>query len=141
MTKSTLLRQQLIQNTIIRSSNVTNDITHAVWPPLTTQLVSFIGEGGFNALYARSMYLTHEVFPWLLAADMPGSAAVRLNHLKMSLQAQSAEEANKASHFLLLTFTNILASLIGEPLTLALLSSAWDDGANGEAGIVEQRSF
>ena len=143
MSKNTLLRQHLIQRAIARNRNETetNDITHAVWPPLATQLVSIIGEGGFNALYARSLYLTHEAFPWLTSGDAPGSVEVRLTDLKNCLQEQSADEANKACHFLLLTFTNILASLIGEPLTLALLSSAWGDDTNDEAAIVEQRSF
>ena len=109
-----------------------------LWRPLASKLVSIIGEGGFNSLYARSLYLTHAPFPWLAPGDTSRFADFRLPDLKISLDGQSATEANKASHMLLLTFTNILASLIGEPLMTNILSSAWGDDAADMAVAVKE---
>lgn len=128
---------QLIHRAVARSTGDAADIAIQLWQPLAFQLTLVIGEGGFNSLYARSYYLTREAFPWLMADD-PDDAAYpadsRFSDLKISLEGQSASEANKASHMLLLTFTNILASLIGEPLTTSILNSAWGDDAAPIAG-------
>ena len=121
------------------------DVTIQLWQALTPKLISIIGEGGFNSLYARSLYLTHADFPWLapgesnryltdavpwLAPGESSSAVSRFTGLKFSLERQSAAEAKQASLMLLLTVTNILASLIGEPLTIGILRSAWGDDAS-----------
>lgn len=123
-------RQQLIHRTIARSTDAAAEVAIQLWQPLASQLISLIGEGGFNALYARSLYLIHADFPWLAPSEAPRCADGRFADLKISLDAQSAPEATKASHMLLLTFTDILASLIGEPLTINILRSAWGGDAS-----------
>ncbi|HEY5503650.1 MAG TPA: hypothetical protein VIK28_00720, partial [Sedimentisphaerales bacterium] len=50
----------------------------------------------------------------------------RFADLKKSLQAQSPTLAREANCLLLITFSNILASMIGERLTTRILDSAWD---------------
>lgn len=122
-------RQQLIHRARTRGNGDAPDVVLQLWQPLASQLIPLIGEGGFHALFARSLYLTRATFPWLAPGDTLRAADAWFVNLRICLEAQSAIEANKASHMLLLTFTDILASLIGEALTISILRSVWGDDA------------
>lgn len=146
METSDIRRQQLIERAMAKNDGEVADVAIQLWQALMPKLTSIIGEGGFNSLYARGLYLTHTDFPWLApgessryltdaaflwrASGESSSAASRFAGLKFSLERQSAPEANQASLMLLLTVTNILASIIGEPLTIGILHSAWGDDAS-----------
>lgn len=127
MSISDVQRQQLIQAAMTKRTGEVADVAVDLWQTLAFQLISIVGEGGFNSLYARSIYLTHAAFPWLALVDASRTNDFQFTDLNISLKGQSVTEANKANHMLLLTFTNTLASLIGEPLTINILSSAWGD--------------
>jgi hypothetical protein len=122
-------RQQLIQKAVARGAGKASEVALGLWQPLTCELVSIIGEGGFDTLFARSLHLTHASFPWLAPGERLRLADFRLAEFAIRLDGQSAGEASRASYLLLQTFTDILASLIGEPLTTGILNSAWDDRA------------
>jgi hypothetical protein len=100
------------------------------WEQMATHIISIIGEGGFQSLYARSVYLTQSTFPWLFAADLSPATNQRFAALKTSLAGQTTALAYEANQLLLSTFTGILASLIGEQLTARILRSAWGDKAS-----------
>jgi hypothetical protein len=123
-------RQQLIQLAMDNSIGEVPDVAIQLWQLLSSQLISIIGEGGFNSLYDRSLYLTRAAFPWLAAGVPSHPIESRFSELKVSLAAQAAPVASKASQMLILTFTNILASLIGERLTIDILGSAWGNHAS-----------
>jgi hypothetical protein len=129
MATSDVLRKQLIETAMANGTGGAADTAILLWQPLASELIAIIGEGGFNTLYARSIYLTQAAFPWLGAGDGSQVAVFRLTDLKNSFDGQSDNEANQASQMLLLTFTDILASLIGESLTAGILSSAWGNSA------------
>jgi hypothetical protein len=130
MSTSDVQRQQLIQTAMANCVGEVADVAVDLWQALASQLISIVGEGGFNSLYARSIYLTRAAFPWLALIDASRVNDFKFTDLKNSLERQNIVEANKASYMLLLTFTNTLASLIGESLTLNLLSSAWGVSAS-----------
>lgn len=107
------------------------DAAITLWELMATQIISIVGEGGFNSLYARSVFHTQATFPWLATDLLPPHADHRFAELKMSLEGQSPAQASGANTLLLITFTDILASLIGEQLTSSILRSAWgNDAAN-----------
>jgi hypothetical protein len=95
-----------------------------LWELMAAQIISVIGESGFSSIYARSLFLAQSTFPWL-PDDSTAAAEHRFAELKKSLDAQPASQAGEANSLLLLTFTDILASLIGETLTSHLLYLAW----------------
>jgi hypothetical protein len=95
-----------------------------VWEKLAVQLVSIIGEGGFQSLYSRSLHLTSLTFPWI-AGNHPPQTASRFADLKINLEGRDSAEAAEANIALLITFIDILALLIGEVLTTSILRSAW----------------
>jgi hypothetical protein len=123
-------RRQLIQSAMANRIGEVPEIALQLWQPLLSQLISIIGEGGFSSLYDRSLHLTRATFPWLAAGEPLRSIDSRFSELKVNLAGQGSTEANKASHMLILTFTDILASLVGEPLTIDILGSAWNNHAS-----------
>lgn len=110
------------------------DVVIHLWERLASELISIIGEGGFQSLYSRSVHLTNVTFPWLMLSHPSQQADSRFAGLKISLEGRDFTEASEASIALLTTFIDILALLIGEPLTTSILRSAWGDGAFDIAG-------
>jgi hypothetical protein len=131
MTPPDLLRHQIIESLTASPPEKTGDSAIGLWEQMASQIISIVGEGGFNSLYARSVYLTQSSFPWLTASSPQTDQ--RFAALKASLEAQTPAQANVANRLLLITFTDIVASLIGDPLTTRILRSAWGIDASGRA--------
>lgn len=134
MATSDVLRYQIINSLVAQHTEKVADAAIDLWAQMATQIISIIGEGGFNSLYGRSVFLTRSTFPWLAAGLLPPQADQRFAGLKMSLEGRTPAQASEANSLLLITFTDILASLIGEQLTTSILRSAWGDDASELAG-------
>ncbi|MES2534823.1 MAG: hypothetical protein V4632_03025 [Pseudomonadota bacterium] len=94
---------------------------------LAAELISIIGDGGFQSLYSRSVHLTSASFPWMLKNHPSQQPDARFAGLQAALEERNFTEAGEASIALLTTFIDILALLIGELLTTSILRSAWGD--------------
>jgi len=127
------LRHQLIERLMARHTEKVAYAAIGLWEPLATQVVSLVGEEGFNSLYARSAFVAQSKFPWLAAHSLSPQTDLRFVELKTSLEGQIAAQARAANNLLLTTFTDILAALIGEQLTAGILRSAWGDDASYSA--------
>lgn len=125
-----LPRRQLIERLMAQHPEKVADAAIDLWAQMAAQIISIVGEDGFNSLYARSVFLTQPTFPWLTASSLPQQNDQRFAELKKGLEGQTPSQAHEANSLLLLTFTGILAALIGEPLTTRILCSAWGDDAS-----------
>lgn len=125
MENSDLLRHMLIKRLMAQHTEKVADAAVDLWEQMATQIISIVGEAGFNSLYARSVFLTQTSFPWLAASSSLSQPDHRFAELKMSLKAKTAAQVSEANTLLLITFTDILATLIGEQLTTSILRSAW----------------
>lgn len=125
METGNLLRHQIIESLMAQHTEKVANAAINLWEPMAAQIISIVGEGGFNSLYARSVFLTQSTFPWLATSLLSPQTDHRFAELKMSLEGQSPSQAIEANSLLLITFTDILASLIGEQLTTSILRSAW----------------
>jgi hypothetical protein len=134
-TRDDLLRHQMIKSLIPPQYEKVADSAINLWEPMATQISSIVGAGGFNSLYARSVFLTQSTFPWLAAGLQSPETDHRFAALKLCLEGQTPAQASEANRLLLITFTDILASLIGEDLTSSILHSAWGDNASISAGM------
>lgn len=105
------------------------EVTLHLWERLAFELVSIIGEGGFQSLYSRSVHLAGVAFPWLAPTHSTQLTESRFTGLIMSLEGRDSAEAGEASIALLITFIDILAMLIGDLLTAGILRAAWSDDA------------
>ena len=135
METSNLLRHQIIKRLKAQPPGKVADVAINLWEQMATQIISIIGEGGFNSLYARSIFLTQSTFPWLATGSLSPQTDHRFAKLKISLEGQTPAQASEANSLLLITFTDILASLIGEQLTIRILRSAWGDDASEKASM------
>jgi len=129
METSYLLRRNIINNYMAMNPEKVVDIAIDLWEQLAKEIISIIGESGFYSLYARSIYLTQSTFPWLAANSHLPQTHHRFAELKMSFEVQTPTQISEANSLLLITFTDILASLIGEQLTTTILRSAWGNNA------------
>lgn len=101
--------------------------------PLRIELTSLISEDGFRSVFERSLFLTSRHFGWLGADhSLPGASS--LYGLRTMLAQQSLAEAREACKALLLNLSDLVASLIGERLTIDILRSAWGKDALGSLG-------
>ncbi len=130
MEPSESLRHQMIKGLV--AQHIENDAEAAIrpWEQMATQIVLIVGEEGFNSLYARSVHLAQATFPWLAARPLSPQSDRRFAELQASLAGQTPAQARAANSLLLLTFTGIMAALIGEPLTARILDSAWGNEAS-----------
>lgn len=128
-----MLRHQLIKHLTAQCHAKGADAAVELWTQLAAQLIPIIGAGGFDSLYARSVNLCQSSYLWLAAVSEQTLTDHRFADLKKSLQAQPPALADEANCLLLITFTNILASMIGERLTTRILDSAWDIGPQDPA--------
>lgn len=118
-------RHELIDELTSSHKDRVVDEAIRLWGLLASKLLVIIGESGLDALYARTLYLTQPTFPFLKGVSMHYGPENRFDGLKQCLTEQSPEFARQSNHQLFVNFTDILASLIGEELTLRILLSAW----------------
>jgi hypothetical protein len=101
------------------------EATLNIWRQVATRLTPVIGVRGVDALFSRSLHVTSKAFPWLSMAGNDGNSNTLLASLKVRLASQETAAAAEASDALLVTFTELLATLIGESLTDRLLAPVW----------------
>lgn len=131
---SSLLRHQMIESLATPFADENADAAMTLWEQMSSKLISIVGEGGFHSLYARSLFIARARFPCLVADELPAQTDLLFAQLKKFFESQLPVEASAANKLLLITFTDILASLIGEALTTSILRSAWDSVASDPAG-------
>jgi hypothetical protein len=102
------------------------DSAEAIWLDVASALTPIIGPRGVSALYRRSLHLVHAEYPWLEIVDGDELEHGLFTGLGSALARQAAPDAAAANGALLEAFYNLLANLIGEPLTMRLLQPALD---------------
>lgn len=97
----------------------------STWHQAAVRLAPVIGAQGVEVLFRRSLHLTKASIPWLTMAMDDGDFVALLATLQACLAEHVAADALEASHLLLVNFTELLASLIGNSLTERLLAPIW----------------
>jgi hypothetical protein len=92
------------------------------WSRLGRQLVPLIGEGGFVALFSRSVRLLAPPRPWLSIDAARRTSTLLLSALEHDLGAADPAEAAAAHEELMGIFVRQLGALIGPALTARLLA-------------------
>ena len=86
-----------------------------------------IGQVGVDALTGRALHLARREYPWLVQTLEPEHAEEPFTQLIVCLERQDAAVATEAAGAVFATFTGLLVTFIGEPLTASLLQQAWPD--------------
>jgi len=98
------------------------EATLNIWRQMAARLAPIIGTRGVQVLFSRAVQLASKTFPCLVITGDQGGSAALLASLRANLAASTTNDAMEAGHALLVTFTELLSTLIGESLTSRLLS-------------------
>jgi hypothetical protein len=111
--------------------------TISIWNEISTLLEPVFGRRGVYVIFRRSLYLASKDFALLALNEDTEDNSALLANLNARLASQDTENAaTEASYILLVTFTELLTTLIGEPLTERLLHSVWaSEPASSTQGI------
>jgi circadian clock protein KaiC len=119
------LRHQVMVNSAIEHAGKGADDAIILWEKLATEVVWIVSDSGFNSLYARSAFRVQATFPWIAMDLLSAQNEHRFAELKRCFAGQTGAQVCAANTLLLITFTDLLASLIGEELTVAICRTAW----------------
>lgn len=86
-------------------------------------LAPIIGEVGCNVLFKRAVHLTARTFSWLAIPENHRDTGDLFASLSICLADRDKIEAIEAGSTLLIGFTKLLTTLIGDPLVETLLGS------------------
>ena len=131
--ETTVLRQRLVRvithragsstgaSAVAAAARLTHDDLTAVFAPL-------ISSAGVEALWGRAFDLARREYP---ADERRGDGCTtdeRFAEVTLWLERQVPAVALDAAAAMFATFAELLATLIGEPLTTRYLEKAWPDG-------------
>ena len=86
-----------------------------------------IGQVGVEALTRRALHLAQREYPWLAQTHELEQAERPFTQVIACLERQDPAVAIEAAGAVFATFTGLLVTFIGEPLTARLLRQAWPD--------------
>jgi hypothetical protein len=107
--------------------------TLGLWREVAACLTPMIGARGVEALFSRSLHLATRVLPWLGQAGEHGEGGGALATFTARLEDCDPAAAAEASAVLLVTFTDLLATMIGASLVDRLLDPVWGAKASATA--------
>ena len=134
MATTNVERNEMIRRVVMRRPDDFLNVTVHLWERLATELITLIGENGFQSLYVRSVHLTRATYPWIVEGNPTHATEKRFAGLRNSLADYDIEIASAANRLLLTTLVDIIALLIGDILMTRILCTAWTNDASDIAG-------
>jgi hypothetical protein len=96
-----------------------------LWATFFAELTPVVGDLGVRALYARTIHLVSNVSRVAIVIPALTSSQSVLEHVRAALRGLPDAQASATNYVMLLRYTDLLAALIGETLTLRLMHAAW----------------
>ena len=91
---------------------------------MSIQLEPLIGVQGVEVLFNRALYLSSKELTWIeTSVDLDKVNLIA--SIAKQLESVEMHEASKAGYTILMIFTKLLITLIGESLTIRLLEPVW----------------
>lgn len=103
---------------------------NALWTDIETALQPIVGRRGVAALFKRTLHLAAARHPWLAPLKPGSDDAIDLGQLTALFAAQPPSRAGEAGSALFEIFRELLATLIGAPLSERLLQTAWSNSSS-----------
>lgn len=98
-----------------------------IFDDLDRVVAPLIGDLGVDSLTGRALHLAAREYPCLELTREPDDASRPFAQVLVCLEQQDAAVASAAAAAVFATFTGLLGTFIGEPLTARLLRKAWPD--------------
>jgi hypothetical protein len=119
--------------------------TRRAYDDLARVVAPLIGQAGVDALTGRALHLAQREYPWLVhtreglparTERTPGTPPTEhaegpFAQVISCLERQDPAVATEAAGAVFATFTGLLVTFIGEPLTTGLLRRAWPAAFSG----------
>ena len=123
-------RRQLAVSLAYRVGKESAPVQIAQWIALMCEeigasLMPVLGQPCIATIYQRGLHLTGSAHPWLSHLHDRIQATMDLSRLRLVLGQQTSSNAAAGGCTLLQVIRDLLASLIGAPLTERLLHSVW----------------
>lgn len=134
MATTNVERNKMIRRAVMQRPDEFLKVNIHLWEKLAAELISLIGENGFQSLYVRSTHVTEMTYPWIVNDAPEKSSEKRFVELHNRLSEQEFEVASAANILLLTTLVDIIALLVGDILMTRILCSAWTNDALDIAG-------
>jgi hypothetical protein len=99
----------------------------ATWRAIDAVLTPILGPKGVAAVYNRCLHLAGATYPWLAQLHASSRGAMDLDALKAVFAQQASADAAAAYKLVLQNFEQLLAGLVGTPLSERLLRSVRPD--------------
>ena len=131
--ETTVLRQRLVRVITHRvgtaaGAGAVAEAARLTHDDLTTVLAPLISSSGVEALWGRAFDLAQREYPADERRGENCTTDVPFAQVTHWLERQVPSEATAAAAAMFATFAQLLATLIGEPLTTRYLETAWPDG-------------
>lgn len=94
---------------------------------LEGHMAMLVGDMGIDALFARSVAVTSETFPWFASTTAPIATDPRWGWLRAVMERQDGRAIREGFVMLLSTFVELLGRLVGEGLVRRLLHDVWPE--------------
>jgi hypothetical protein len=98
---------------------------HRAYEDLARVSAPLIGQVGVDSLTGRAVHLAQREYPWLAGAHELKEPEGPFAQVVVCLEQQDPAVATEAAGAVFATFTGLLVTFIGEPLTEHLLRKAW----------------
>ena len=120
-----MIEKLFLQGQSVQTPQLSATEASTAWRQLASSLVSIIGDSGFKSLFERSLFLSRQALPWLRDCELLGHTDQRFAFIHKNFETKAPDQVRSENSLLLSTFTDILADLIGEELTMVILKAAW----------------
>jgi hypothetical protein len=125
MPNTAAVLDSLIERLKIKREDDLADVMVFVWVRLCRKVTSLAGKGTFASLYEINLYRSAMSFPSLVK-HVKGRDDLTIGHLKDAIQDMDDEaKAKPLSIALLVSFIELLNSLVGRTQTNKILVQAW----------------
>ena len=112
----------------------------ATWAEIDGRLSALIGHRGVEALFSRSIHVTRTTAASLEGLGESTDGTVSYGEVASRLSALEPARAREVSLSLLLSFTDLLSSRVGDSLTERLLGPIWTPIEAPPAAHLEERT-
>jgi hypothetical protein len=129
--------QQRVREMFAKADTFAAQTNLVLWQSLALELVSIVGEAGFQSLYQRCLHKVQAQHASLLKEDLMlarlplASTDEQFQHMYQQFQFYPEQDVLFLSVSLFDCFIELLSSLIGEELCNLILLSAWPAGVSG----------
>ena len=123
--------REMIRKTLAHHAGASPDsdavakATFILWNLVAVRLTPVIGTKGVDILFRRSLHLTTAAFPWLTAIEEYQDMPSLISSTKARMTNRETSDSTEAGCAFLITFIELLKTLIGESLTGRLLGTIW----------------